>query len=121
MKITNAFIPLLASTSALVSANRIANSISFLGNSVQAPMRVASSIPGDSPLDHCQAAHDNDILTLEYVKLTPNPPVPYVFATFLTIPLRLLSFHRCLPTYQLAFPFRNDIDIFRSEEHGYIK
>jgi len=71
MKITSTFIPLVATASTLVSAG----GLSFFGSG-QAPMRVASSIPGDSPLDHCRPAHDNDILDLKYVKLTPNPPVP---------------------------------------------
>jgi len=71
MKITSTFIPLLASTGTLVSAA----GLSFFGGSAQTPLNIASSIPGESPLDHCQPAHDNDILTLDYVKLTPNPPV----------------------------------------------
>jgi len=69
MKITTILLTLLASS---VSAS----GLSFFGGNAQVPMKIQSSIPGDSPLDHCQAAHDGDILKLEYVKLTPNPPVP---------------------------------------------
>lgn len=35
-------------------------------------------IPGDSPLELCPKAHDLDILTIEKVDLSPNPPQAYV-------------------------------------------
>ncbi|KAH8800925.1 putative Phosphatidylglycerol/phosphatidylinositol transfer protein [Xylogone sp. PMI_703] len=31
-------------------------------------------VPGDNPLTYCNASHDDDILVLEHVNLTPNPP-----------------------------------------------
>lgn len=31
---------------------------------------------GENPLHHCKADHSSDILSLEYVNLTPNPPSP---------------------------------------------
>lgn len=35
-------------------------------------------IPGNSPLELCPKAHDDDILTIEKVDLVPNPPKAYV-------------------------------------------
>jgi len=32
-------------------------------------------VPGDNPLTYCKANHDDDILVLEKVDLTPNPPL----------------------------------------------
>jgi len=31
-------------------------------------------VPGDNPLSYCQAEHGDDLLVLEHVNLTPNPP-----------------------------------------------
>lgn len=31
-------------------------------------------IPGNSPLELCPKAHDDDILTIQNVDLVPNPP-----------------------------------------------
>jgi len=36
-------------------------------------------IPGDSPLELCPKEHDKDIVTIQSVNLTPNPPQAYVF------------------------------------------
>ncbi|KAL2061652.1 hypothetical protein VTL71DRAFT_7029 [Oculimacula yallundae] len=33
-----------------------------------------AAVPGDNPLTFCQVEHDDDILTLENVDLSPNPP-----------------------------------------------
>lgn len=35
-------------------------------------------IPGNSPLELCPKAHDDDILSIEKVDLVPNPPKAYV-------------------------------------------
>jgi len=32
-------------------------------------------VPGDNPLSFCKASHGDDILVLEKVNLTPNPPL----------------------------------------------
>ncbi|KAL2109609.1 hypothetical protein VUR80DRAFT_2249 [Thermomyces stellatus] len=32
-------------------------------------------VPGDSPLEFCEADHSDDILTIESVDLVPNPPL----------------------------------------------
>lgn len=36
-----------------------------------------SVIPGDSPLQHCGDT-GGDILSINKIDLTPNPPIPYV-------------------------------------------
>lgn len=35
-------------------------------------------VPGDNPLSYCRKDHDDDILVLEHVNLSPNPPQAYV-------------------------------------------
>lgn len=35
-------------------------------------------IPGASPLQHCTPDHESDLLIIEHVNLSPNPPVAYV-------------------------------------------
>jgi len=35
-------------------------------------------VPGDSPLEYCDADHNDDILTIKEVVLAPNPPQAYV-------------------------------------------
>jgi len=35
------------------------------------------NVPGDSPLQYCEADQSSDILTLEYFNVDPNPPQPY--------------------------------------------
>ncbi|CAG8952411.1 hypothetical protein HYFRA_00001158 [Hymenoscyphus fraxineus] len=34
------------------------------------------AVPGSNPLVHCKKEHSDDLLTLEHVNLTPNPPAP---------------------------------------------
>ena len=47
---------------------------SLFGSSIDvAPFDEALKVPGDNPLQHCQDPKD-DILTLESVDLSPNPP-----------------------------------------------
>jgi hypothetical protein len=43
-------------------------------------------VPGENPLSFCKASHDDDILKLDHVNLTPNPPQVYVLS--LHMPLR---------------------------------
>lgn len=33
-----------------------------------------AAVPGENPLSFCKASHDDDILILDHVNLTPNPP-----------------------------------------------
>ena len=37
-------------------------------------------MPGDNPLKFCKKDHGDDLLVLEKVDLSPNPPVKYVHA-----------------------------------------
>ncbi|KAI8633372.1 phosphatidylinositol transfer protein [Xylariaceae sp. FL1651] len=37
-------------------------------------VRDAQKVPGDSPLEFCDASHDQDIVKIESVDLLPNPP-----------------------------------------------
>ena len=56
-----------------------ADTLSFFGNQ-QALRQEDLAVPGDNPLTYCRDADRNDdILTIDYVDLNPNPPVPYVF------------------------------------------
>jgi hypothetical protein len=32
-------------------------------------------IPGNSPIEHCDNSHSHDIIQIEKVDLTPNPPL----------------------------------------------
>ena len=34
-------------------------------------------IPGESPLELCPGEHKHDLITIESVDLSPNPPKPY--------------------------------------------
>ncbi|KAJ4389789.1 Phosphatidylglycerol/phosphatidylinositol transfer protein [Gnomoniopsis smithogilvyi] len=45
----------------------------YFGGS-QVTIKEDLKIPGDSPLQLCEKAHDSDILTIEKVDLSPNPP-----------------------------------------------
>ncbi len=40
------------------------------------------SVPGDNPLNYCQLDTSKDILTIQHVNLTPNPPEKLVDDTF---------------------------------------
>lgn len=37
-----------------------------------------TKVPGDSPLEFCDGDHSKDIITIEKVDLSPNPPQTYV-------------------------------------------
>jgi len=53
--------------------------ISILGQSIlggkQKALGDGAAVPGDNPLTYCKASHDDDLLVLEKVDLTPNPPL----------------------------------------------
>jgi hypothetical protein len=34
-----------------------------------------AAVPGDNPLTFCRQDHDDDLLVLQKVNLTPNPPL----------------------------------------------
>ncbi|KAL9122750.1 MAG: hypothetical protein Q9187_000689 [Circinaria calcarea] len=64
MQLTTVFLPLLVST---LAAAR------FLGS--QTRLTDDLPVPGDNPLHYCQSPTDN-ILAIDYVDLSPNPPSP---------------------------------------------
>ena len=73
MKVLAVIAPLLLSASAVVDA------LAVWGGDKQAVVfddRVV--IPGASPLEHCKAEHVDDLVEIEHVNLSPNPPVAYV-------------------------------------------
>jgi len=83
MKFTTSLLTLLLST--LVASDRLslesyvkvsgalANGISIGGQ--KALSEGGGAVPGNSPLTYCNPVHDDDILVLDHVNLTPNPPV----------------------------------------------
>ncbi len=72
MKFSISFVTLFLSS--LVASK----GLSFLGGG-QSVLGDGGEVPGDNPLTFCKADHSSDILTLEKVNLTPNPPVACVF------------------------------------------
>ena len=51
--------------------------LSLCSNTQQLISNADLKVPGDSPLEYCEADHTSDILTLEYFNVDPNPPLPY--------------------------------------------
>jgi hypothetical protein len=74
MKFSLALTSLFLST--LVASEGI--SFSFKSNGQKVLEDKGEAIPGDNPLVHCKKEHSENILTLDHVNLSPNPPVPYV-------------------------------------------
>jgi hypothetical protein len=72
MKFSISLIALLLSS--LVASEGL--SFSFGG---QKPLGDGEAVPGNNPLTYCQAEHGDDILILDHVNLTPNPPQAYVY------------------------------------------
>ena len=67
MKFSSGFITLLLST--VVAAD----GLSFFGGK-QKVLDDSLSVPGKSPLEYCQQSHETDLLIIDHVNLTPNPP-----------------------------------------------
>jgi hypothetical protein len=61
----------------LLSTIVASEGLSFFGSD-QHPLDDSLAVPGESPLEYCQATHEEDILIIQHVNLTPNPPSPYV-------------------------------------------
>ena len=62
----------------LLSSFATSEGLSFsLGG--QKPLGDGEPVPGNNPLTYCQAEHSDDILVLDHVNLTPNPPQAYVY------------------------------------------
>jgi len=68
MKFSTTIVTLLLS--ALVSSR----SLSLFGG--QTTLDDDLKVPGDNPLEFCQAPHDDDLFVIKHVNLKPNPPVP---------------------------------------------
>lgn len=51
--------------------------LSFFSNH-QRVLDDSLAVPGESPLEYCQPNHEQDLLIIQHVNLTPNPPVAYV-------------------------------------------
>jgi hypothetical protein len=67
MKFSTSFITLLLSS--FVAAEGL---FGILSQKPLSGERVA--VPGDSPLTYCKAEHDDDLLIIDHVNLSPNPP-----------------------------------------------
>jgi hypothetical protein len=70
MKVSVALISLLLSS--FVAADRL----SFFGGGQKVLDDKGEAVPGKNPLVHCKADHTSEILVLDHVDLTPNPPKP---------------------------------------------
>jgi hypothetical protein len=69
MKVSSSVLALLLST--LVAADGF--SLGFLNN--QKPLTgERATVPGENPLSFCDGDHANDILIIDHVNLSPNPP-----------------------------------------------
>jgi hypothetical protein len=74
MKFTTSILTLLLG--ALVASEGLSFGASFsLGG--QKALGDGAAVPGDNPLTYCKKDHDDDILVLEKVNLSPNPPSKY--------------------------------------------
>jgi len=76
MKFSNGVITLLLSS--LVAVDGL--SLGFGGGLSQKVLGDGDPVPGENPLKYCQKDHSDDLLTLEKVDLSPNPPVKYVLS-----------------------------------------
>jgi hypothetical protein len=70
MKFSSTTVTLLLST--LVASR----SLSLFGG--QKVFNADLEVPGENPLEFCNADRAGEILELEFVDLTPNPPIAYV-------------------------------------------
>jgi len=70
MQLTTLFVAALSAATATATP-------SWMGGN-QVAIKAEYKVPGDNPLYFCGDPAD-DILKIEKVDLSPNPPVPYVF------------------------------------------
>lgn len=59
----------------LFSSLVAAEGINFFGGN-QKVLGDGEAVPGINPLKYCSADHSSEVFDLEYVNLSPNPPVP---------------------------------------------
>ncbi|KAE9363433.1 phosphatidylinositol transfer protein [Stipitochalara longipes BDJ] len=64
---------LLGLTTLLLSSLAASEGLSFSFGG-QKPLGDGEAVPGNNPLTYCQAEHGDDLLVLDHVNLTPNPP-----------------------------------------------
>lgn len=62
----------------------VASAGSWFGGSEEVVVKDVQKVPGDSPLEFCDSDHSKDIVHIENVDLSPNPPESYV-ESFYTI------------------------------------
>jgi hypothetical protein len=74
MKFTSTILPILLSSLAASEGLSFGASFSLGG---QKALGDGAAVPGDNPLTYCKKDHDDDILVLEKVNLSPNPPLKY--------------------------------------------
>lgn len=65
-----------------VGAGLTARDLSAFG--AQKALGDGGAVPGDNPLTYCKKEHDDDLLVLEKVNLTPNPPLKCVSSNLCT-------------------------------------
>ena len=65
--------PILSLLTLFLSCVALSNTLSLFGSDQQV-LDEDLSVPGDNPLFYCQ--HTGDVLRIDYVDLTPNPPEP---------------------------------------------
>ena len=70
MRFSAAFLVVVAATSA--------SALAVFGSPDGGSITPSESlkVPGESPLEFCNADHDDELLTIEKVDLAPNPPKP---------------------------------------------
>jgi len=73
MKFSIGFLALLLSS--FVTSKGLSTGFGFSVTGGQKPLGDGAAVPGDNPLSFCKADHDDDILVLDHVNLTPNPPL----------------------------------------------
>ena len=71
-------------------------SFSFGG---QKPLGDGEAVPGNNPLSYCQAKHSDDLLILDHVNLTPNPPEAYVHSLHNILLFQQLIHHQWKDAY----------------------
>jgi len=70
----------------LFSSLVASNGLSFFNGGQKTLDEKGGPVVGDSPLTYCQAQHDDDLLVLDHVNLTPNPPTAYACFSSLAWP-----------------------------------
>ncbi|KAG9229417.1 putative Phosphatidylglycerol/phosphatidylinositol transfer protein [Amylocarpus encephaloides] len=66
----------LALSSLFLSTLVASEGLSFFSGGQKILDDKGEAVPGNNPLTHCKPDHSDDILELDHVNLSPNPPVP---------------------------------------------